>query len=472
MQSAFETFAGTNDTDIVPHEAAQFIPVVREDDFLVGIADSTIVPTGHLWRLDRLLAENVPGRRLAEYDTLQKRIARQSVGAMETGAGGFTECIEPRQVGPGLQVHDNAAAGVMRCRYYRDGLMSDIDAQFTATGLNVGEVGAQEAFALMRHVEEDAIEAVLLHLEVDGTGYHIARRQFGTRIVIGHEARAVRQAQDAALAAHRFGNQEGLGVRVVEAGRVELNELHVGDAAAGAPGHGDAVAGCRVRIGRVEIDLAGTARGDNGVGRGDGYDFVVVDVENVGAPAAIGLEAELCAGDQVDDDVSLEHRDVRVRAYLLIECLLHGGAGGIGDVDDTPVAVAAFACQVVARAAARKRHALCDQPIDRLASVFDHESRRRRVAQSGASSECVLDVCFDGVGIVEYGCDAALRPGRGRIFNGTLRDHGDLAMVRQAKRDRLAGKAAAKHHYVERLEKVVRHVVAEYSIAGGGLRNY
>jgi F0F1-type ATP synthase gamma subunit len=45
-------------------------------------------------------------------------------------------------------------------------------------------------------------------------------------------------------------------------------------------------------------------------------------------------------------------------------------------------------------------------------------------------------------------------------------------MVRQAKRDRLAGKAAAKHHYVERLEKVVRHVVAEYSIAGGGLRNY
>ena len=80
-----------------------------------------------------------------------------------------------------------------------------------------------------------------------------------------HEAAAVGQQQMAALAAHRLGDQEGLGVRVVQAGRVELDELHVGDPAAGAPGHGDAVAGRGVGIGRVQVDLAGAAGGQHGV---------------------------------------------------------------------------------------------------------------------------------------------------------------------------------------------------------------
>jgi hypothetical protein len=70
---------------------------------------------------------------------------------------------------------------------------------------------------------------VLLDLEVDGAGDDIARRKLGARVVARHEALAVRQPQDPALAAHRFRDQEGLGVRVEKAGGMELDELEVRD---------------------------------------------------------------------------------------------------------------------------------------------------------------------------------------------------------------------------------------------------
>jgi hypothetical protein len=56
---------------------------------------------------------------------------------------------------------------------------------------------------------------VLLHLEVDGAGHHVARGQFGTRVVVGHEAVAAqvrRQLELAAFAAHGLGDQEAFGV--------------------------------------------------------------------------------------------------------------------------------------------------------------------------------------------------------------------------------------------------------------------
>jgi hypothetical protein len=70
------------------------------------------------------------------------------------------------------------------------------------------EVILEEFRRLVRHVEEHAVEAVPLHLEVDGTGDDVARREFGAAVVVGHEARAVGQAQQAAFAAQGFGNQE------------------------------------------------------------------------------------------------------------------------------------------------------------------------------------------------------------------------------------------------------------------------
>ena len=81
-----------------------------------------------------------------------------------------------------------------------------------------------------------------------------------------------RVAQDAAFAAHRLADEERFRLGMEQAGRVELDELHVGDGHARAVGHGHAVAGGDVGIGGVEIDLAAAAGGEEHVLRGDGLD--------------------------------------------------------------------------------------------------------------------------------------------------------------------------------------------------------
>ena len=55
-------------------------------------------------------------------------------------------------------------------------------------------------------------------------------------------------------------DQERFGFWVVQAGRVELHELHIGNSAAGAPGHRNAVSGRAVWVAGVEVNLAGSAR--------------------------------------------------------------------------------------------------------------------------------------------------------------------------------------------------------------------
>ena len=53
---------------------------------------------------------------------------------------------------------------------------------------------------------------------------------------------------------------------MVEAGRVELHEFHVGDGGPRPIGHGHSVSRSDVGIARVEVDLAGTAAGEQGDG--------------------------------------------------------------------------------------------------------------------------------------------------------------------------------------------------------------
>ena len=60
-------------------------------------------------------------------------------------------------------------------------------------------------------------------------------------------------------------------------------------------------------------------------------------------------------GDEVDGDVPLEDVDVGVALHLLDQGALHGVAGGVGRVDDAPVAVAALAVQVQLLGAAGRR---------------------------------------------------------------------------------------------------------------------
>jgi hypothetical protein len=228
VQRALQALVGAHDADVVPHEAAQFVPVVGDDDLLVGVA--TWLSSQAAARAGTAVAPpGCPRRsRRAQHHAFQQRVAGQAVGAVQAGVGGFAHRVEARQVGAAVQVGDHAAAGVVRRRHHRNRLRVMSMPSCRQRAWMVGKWSFRRNSAeLVRHVQEHAVEAVLLHLEVDGAGHDVARRQFGARVVGRHEARAVGQAQVPALAAQRLGDQEGLGVRVVEAGRVELDELHV-----------------------------------------------------------------------------------------------------------------------------------------------------------------------------------------------------------------------------------------------------
>ncbi len=44
MLGAFKPFVGAHNADIIPHEAAQFGPVVRDHNHFVGVADAAFIP--------------------------------------------------------------------------------------------------------------------------------------------------------------------------------------------------------------------------------------------------------------------------------------------------------------------------------------------------------------------------------------------------------------------------------------------
>lgn len=86
---ALQAFGGANDPDIIPHEAPKFVPVVRNDDFFVGIDDAAFIPFGQGRQGFRLLTQDVIDCCFGEYDAFEQRIGSQPIGAMQSGARGF-----------------------------------------------------------------------------------------------------------------------------------------------------------------------------------------------------------------------------------------------------------------------------------------------------------------------------------------------------------------------------------------------
>ncbi len=85
---------------------------------------------------------------------------------------------------------------------------------------------------------------------------------------------------------------------------------------AGAPGHGNAVAGGGVRVGGVQIDLARAAGGEHGLVGQQGFDLVGMAVQYIGPQAArLGL-TKLFAQDQVQTDMVFQYFDIRVGQHL------------------------------------------------------------------------------------------------------------------------------------------------------------
>src|SRR5581483_947234 len=160
-------------------------------------------------------------------------VRREAIRAVEARHRDLARGPETRARGAAIAVGDDAAAGVVRRRDDRDRLARRVDPVLPAAREDRREALLEEVARAVRDVEQDGGEAVELHLGVDRARDDVAWRELGALVVALHERRAIRALQDAALAAHGLADQERLRLRVIEARRMELDELHVPDWHAG-----------------------------------------------------------------------------------------------------------------------------------------------------------------------------------------------------------------------------------------------
>ena len=333
--------------------------------------------------------------------------------------------VEAGHVRAAVEIRDDASAGVVGRRYHGNRLRRDVDAEVATAREDVRKVVLEDVRLEVRDVQIQAVRAEALHLVVDGAGDDVPGGEFGALVEVLHEALAGGQAQQTALAAQGLGDEEALRVRMEQAGRMELVELHVRDPASGPPGHGDAVAGAAVGIRGVEVDLRGAPGGEHHEGGLEDVDAAGAPIEHVGPDAAGPRQADLLPDDQVHGDVLLEDRDVRRRENAAHQRRLHGRTRRVGGVQDASVAVPAFLGQMEALGAvggglAVEGDALIHQPLHGPGALPDHVAHRVLVAQARPGDERVRDVRLEVVGLVEHGRDPALGPVRGACVEGFL----------------------------------------------------
>ena len=283
---------------------------------------------------------------------------------------------------------------------------------------------------------------------VDRAGHHVARRELGARVEIGHEAMAgVGDLELPALAAHRLGDQEVLDLQIVEAGRVELHELHVGDAAARPPGHGDAVAGRAARRGREEVDAARPARRQDGRAGGERLDPVGRAVEGIDAP-------DIAARPNSARSWRLVTRSITTMSGTRVMLGWARAALSRACCTAQPVASSTWTmrrwlcppsrvrCHCWSRRDV-ERHAELRQPLDRRRRAFDDELDGRPVVEPGAGDHRVLDMAVERVARLEHRRHPALRPGGRAFVEPALGEHHHLEAAGEVDRRGQPGRAGA-----------------------------
>ena len=267
----------------------------------------------------------------------------------------------------------------------------------------------------------------LADLDRHGARDDVARGEILRRRRIAlHEALALGIGEIAALAARAFGDQHA---GAVDAGRMELHELHVLQRQAGAQHHGVAVAGLRVRAGAGEIDAAVAAGRDDRLVGAEAVQRAVVEAERDHAAAGAAVHEEI-------DREILDEELGRVAERLAVHRVEHGVAGavggGAGALRDALAVMRGHAAEGAlvdrARLGARERHAPMLELVDGLRRVAAEIFDGVLVAEPVRPLHGVVHVPAPVVlaHVAERGGDAALRRDGMRAGRKDLCDAGGL----------------------------------------------
>ena len=302
----------------------------------------------------------------------------------------------------------------MGCGDHWNRLPSEVDPEAAAGVVDVREALAQEFRFAVGDVEEDRVVARAFQFGVDRAGDDVARGEVLHGVVVLHEGVASVRAQDPALTANRFADEFTLRLWVVEAGRVELHELHVGQARTRAVRHRHAVTRGDVGVGGVEVDLARTTSREQHDARLEELDLLRRDIEHVGSEdAVVAGQARLACGQQVDRAMVLEQAHVGMRAGTFEQSAFDFAAGRVAVMQDPALRVAALAAEVergarFAGAVEVELGAEFAQRVDHGGAALDHMPDHGFVAQAVAGHERVVDVAIERVITRQHRGDAAL----------------------------------------------------------------
>ncbi len=308
----------------------------------------------------------------------------------------------------------------------RDGLGHRVDAVGAAGGQDGREALLPHLRAEVPGVQVHVLRALLLHAAHDALGDDVAGGQLGQLVLPDHEPDAVAVDQVRALAADGLRHQGllPLGVRAQEQhGRVELDELQVGDLGPGPQRERHPVAGGHRRVGGRREDLAHAAgRQDHG-GRVDRADAVVLalahDVQGDTGRTALRVLQQVQYQGVLDglDAGRLDGLDERPGDL---------GAGGVAArVRDPSAVVAALAGQLylTGLGGGVEDRAGGHEAAHGVRSLGDEEPYGALVAQPGTRDQRVVQVLLGGVAVAERRGDPALCPAGGAVVEPGLGDH-------------------------------------------------
>jgi hypothetical protein len=340
----------------------------------------------------------------------------------------------------------------VRGRGDRDQLGGRVDAGRAGGRHDGREALLEELAAEVPGVQIHVVVAGLPQHPVDRLGDDVARRQLGELVLSGHEPRSGLVHQVRTLAAQRLGDQRALhrgDAGGDERGRVELDELHIGDDRAGPQCQGHAVAGGDRGIGRRGVHLAHAAGGQHHRAGQDRADAVLGALaENVQGETA---RATVGRAQQIQHQGVLDPADPRVPPDRLVQCALHLGTGSVAARVHDPVgAVATLAGQHQRAVRVAVEHgAQAHQLPHPGRALLDQHPHGGRIAQADARDLGVEGVRLRSVQRVEHRGDAALRPPRGPVVDVDLGDHRDVqARLAQMQRRGQPGDAGTDHQDV------------------------
>src|SRR5450756_3217134 len=101
--------------------------------------------------------DDVLGRAVREDETLEERVGREPVRAVNAGARRLARRVQAGQAGPPVQIrHDTAGVVVLR-RRHRDELLGEVDPVLEEALVDGREPAAQEVRSELAGVEEDVV---------------------------------------------------------------------------------------------------------------------------------------------------------------------------------------------------------------------------------------------------------------------------------------------------------------------------